>query len=318
MGGMGGMPQDMSMMGMSGGHPMGVPEMQQNLPMQLSNSYQNQTGGFQPNGTMSSMGGSMGMQQSGPMGFNNQQPMAMQSMQQGAGGPGMQQLMEKMHQMQAKMSQMQEMMGDQRDYIERRDAWLETRASQLDRRFQKVEVLSDRLYAMVKSFEGTDLGAVPREVKKALDMHLDTVRSGPMSPNGPMALRDASMDSNDFPSPPVGNAEPFDMFDDMAPSPSSPPTNRQMSNSGAVVPHGENGRIDSIVKDIKHSMETLNHHAQSTPQITRMLWRMDLNLRQLTGTANNLPNQGQGNASSGAPSASRSKATTVRDGSKAH
>jgi len=211
MGGMGGMPQDMSMMGMSGGHPMGVPEMQQNLPMQLSNSYQNQgqTGGFQPNGTMSTMGGSMGMQQGGPMGFNNQQPMAMQSMQQGAGGPGMNQLMEKMQQMQAKMSQMQEMMGDQRDYIERRDAWLETRASQLDRRFQKVEVLSDRLYAMVRSFEGTDLGAVPREVKKALDMHMDTVRSAGVSPSGQMALRDASMESNDFPSPPAGNAEPL-------------------------------------------------------------------------------------------------------------
>merc|ERR1719424_1909419 len=310
MGGMGGMPQDMSMMGMSGmsgmsgGHPMGVPEMQQNLPMQLSNSYQNhgQTGGFQPNGTMSTMGGSMGMQQGGPMGFNNQQPMAMQSMQQGAGGPGMNQLMEKMQQMQAKMSQMQEMMGDQRDYIERRDAWLETRASQLDRRFQKVEVLSDRLYAMVRSFEGTDLGAVPREVKKALDMHMDTVRSAGVSPSGQMALRDASMESNDFPSPPAGNAEPFDMFDDMAPTPSSPPTNRQMSSSGAVVSSGESGRIDGIVKDIKHSMETLNHHAQSTPQITRMLWRMDLNLRQLTGTANNLPNNGNAQTnSSGAP-----------------
>merc|ERR1719272_528430 len=316
------MPQDMSMMGMSGGHPMGVPEMQQNLPMQLSNSYQNQgqTGGFQPNGTMSTMGGSMGMQQGGPMGFNNQQPMAMQSMQQGAGGPGMNQLMEKMQQMQAKMSQMQEMMGDQRDYIERRDAWLETRASQLDRRFQKVEVLSDRLYAMVRSFEGTDLGAVPREVKKALDMHMDTVRSGGVSPGGQMALRDASMESNDFPSPPAGNAEPFDMFDDMAPTPSSPPTNRQqMSSSGAVVPHSESGRIDGIVKDIKHSMETLNHHAQSTPQITRMLWRMDLNLRQLTGTANNLPNNGNAATnSSGAPSASRSKSTTnARDSSKA-
>merc|ERR1719284_1597056 len=96
-----------------------------------------------------------------------QQMMPMQGM--GMSNGDQRQMMTMMTKMQQTMSQMHEQILDQRNYIEQRDAWLETRMSQLDRRCQKVEVLSDRLYTLLRQLDISDIAQVPREVTKALN-----------------------------------------------------------------------------------------------------------------------------------------------------
>merc|ERR1719335_883296 len=106
------------------------------------------------------------------------------------------QMMQTMSRMEATMQRMQQQLSNQREYIENRDSWLETRMSQLDRRCQKVEVLSDRLYTLLRSFDVNDLAQVPREVQKALNIHLERMEldspDASNAPGSPKALRDAS------------------------------------------------------------------------------------------------------------------------------
>jgi len=184
------------------------------------------------------------------------------------------------------MASMQEMVCDQRNYIEQRDSWLETRMSQLDRRCQKVEVLSDRLYTLLRSFDVNDLAAVPREVTKALNMHfdkMDGVSPSASHANSPAkALRDAAGDDLDAPMLPPDN-DPRGLV----------PIGDELGNSGGSRGHGagDSRKLEGHMQKISTQMDMLISHAEATPQITRLLWRMDLNLRQLTGSASNLPPQ---------------------------
>lgn len=256
-----------------------------------STTFGNSSIGMANSTMMTNMSGSQGY----PPGMSpNQMPMqttninVTNSMQgsMGMSGANMGVSSQKMDQMMMQMSQMQDMMTDQRNYIEQRDAWLETRMSQLDRRCQKVEVLSDRLYTMLRSFDINDLAAVPRDVTKALNMFSERLEEGgfsepgsPKSPSSPKALRDASQA---FDAPPL-------------PPPAAVPALADASNGHASghhhgMGHGTHG-IEAHIKKIEQMMGTLISHAEATPQITRMLWRMDLNLRQLSGTATNLPQQ---------------------------
>lgn len=181
-----------------------------------------------------------------------------------------------MAQMQA---QMQEMLIDQRNYIEQRDSWLETRMSQLDRRCQKVEVLSDRLHSLLRGFDVESLSAVPKEVTKALNTHLgnyspDTSPSASPVAASAKALRDLSSSSDD----------PSQPWDQHSPDGAHP---------SAMVPHGRqhSKSMHQDLKKMSQQLDLLVSSAEATPQMTRLLWRMDLNLRQLAGTASNVPQQ---------------------------
>lgn len=243
------------------------------------------------NSTMSTMQGSPGYP-------NNQQPMPMQQgmgqmpMQGGMGmsNMGNNQMMEKISQMQMTMAQMAQMQGqmndivmDQRNYIEQRDSWLETRMSQLDRRCQKVEVLSDRLHTMLRSFDLQSLEAVPRDVFKALSnagvlSPTSSAPGSPKEPRSPKALKDATWGSS---------------------SPASPPDLSMSAIRDANEPHHHqhhvghhhNHRLEERIKQMSIQMDLLVSHAEATPQITGMLWKMDMNLRQLTQAANRMPAQ---------------------------
>jgi len=270
------------------------------MPMQMSNNQYNSSGGMMSNdfthssnfnttgismanSTMSSTGGGaqpMNNQQS------NQQSMQMQSMQQqrgmgmsGGGGNGNEKI-------QAQLAQMMEMMVDQRNYIEQRDAWLETRMGQLDRRCQKVEVLSDRLNTVLGSFDINDIAAVPRDVTKALNLHFQKMDGGGHDGIPSKAMPPLRDTSSFVDRPPTPAGEPPDIFQGESSS--------IISNTGDVQPQMAHSAVHALhneVRSISTHMETLLSHAEATPQITRLLWRMDLNLRQLTGTASNLPVQ---------------------------
>jgi len=259
-------------------------------------------------GNSSMMSNLSGNQHPGDLpGMANQQPVPMQNsaMQGGMGmsNAGSPQMLQRMDQMMMQMSQMQDMMTDQRNYIEQRDAWLETRMSQLDRRCQKVEVLSDRLYTMLRSFDINDLAAVPRDVTKALNMHFEKMEGGSSDVGSPSpgdalpALRDASNMSDSPMAPPSPPHEPSNAIEDNM--------DRQVTSVGNH--HGHNSKEQ--MKNISDQLALLVSHAEATPQITRLLWRMDLNLRQLTGTASNLPTHQEANQET---SAASSKSTPAR------
>jgi len=221
----------------------------------------------------------------------------------------MQQQMAQMTQVQA---QMQEMVIDQRNYIEQRDSWLETRMSHLDRRCQKVEVLSDRLNTLLRGFDVEGLSAVPGEVAKALDAHLGSF-SLPSSPDSasrtPLAaLRDQADSSDDpYASQPSVRMTPDsrDVFrttgdtwgESGGPGPSSP--QRAMVHHGhdhhqhhtSPVNHAHSEKVQQDMKRMSQQLDVLVSSAEATPQMTRLLWRMDLNLRQVVGTASNLPKE---------------------------
>lgn len=275
-------------------------------PLQLSNSPYNQSGmqsgsfGMQSSGGFGSMS-PMSTHMSNSPGYppsmnnmsnqmpmqNNMQPMPMQG---GMSNAGMGEVLSRLSQMSVTMGQMHEQIIDQRNYIEQRDSWLETRMSQLERRCQKVEVLSDRLYTLMRGFDVADLAAVPKEISKALNrLENFSPPSSPASPTSPTtkALRDLSS-SSDPALPPSTNAS-----NDMSGALSLPSgAVGSPSKDGHHAHHGhhENShKLEEHLKRISSQVEVLMSHAEATPQITRLLWRMDLNLRQLTGTATNLP-----------------------------
>merc|ERR1719310_2413221 len=136
-------------------------------------SSNNMMGSYDP-GSSNNMMGSQPQQTSGGGGFF------------GGGGDNSQVLMA-VRQMQAQMEMMTQAMADQRNYIEQRDSWLETRMAGLDRRCQKVEVLSDRLYTLLRQLDISDIAQVPREVTKALNAFQDDMvsLSPPASPSSP-------------------------------------------------------------------------------------------------------------------------------------
>lgn len=224
-----------------------------------------------------------------PQNMSNQQQPMQQPMQMGMSNQNMAQMVDAMSKMEQKVgqmatmqAQMQEMLIDQRNYIEQRDSWLETRMSQLDRRCQKVEVLSDRLHSLLRGFDVESLSAVPKEVTKALNTHLgnyspDSSAAGSPTAASAKALRDLSSSSDD-PSQPWGQIS------------------QDGAHPSAMVPHGQNHghRDQNIKQDLKkmsQQLDLLVSSAEATPQMTRLLWRMDLNLRQLAGTASNVPQQ---------------------------
>jgi len=185
-------------------------------------------------------------------------------------------------------AQMQEMLVDQRNYIEQRDSWLETRLSQLDRRCQKVEVLSDRLHNMLQGFDLENLAAVPREVTKALNTHLGGLSPTSTAPGSPKAFG--------------GSPKALRDVSGLADDPSQPDTSFDGQPGSSMVPHGHSNEhhvghghghhgSHQELKKMSQQLDLLLSHAEATPQMTRLLWRMDLNLRQLTGTASNLPQQ---------------------------
>jgi len=334
-------------MGVQGSHPFGVqsdmgyeipfyPGNSQNVLtngsitnntqiLQITNGPSGQTGGFGTGmsnsmNTANSAGFGMAnstmntMSQPGypPNTNSQQQPQQMQSMSMQQGGMGMSnaamgQMLDKMTQMQQTMAQMCEQIVDQRNYIEQRDSWLETRMSQLDRRCQKVEVLSDRLHTLLKQLNVTDLASVPREVNRALNIHLDNLGGlsptsdlSPRSPGGiPKALRDLSTSSE---APPSSN-EPLAALEESLAEISheiSDLSHHERTehshghhNHGVGMDHKDAHKLEDHMKKIERQLELLASHAEATPQITRLLWRMDLNLRQLTGQATNLSPQAQ-------------------------
>jgi hypothetical protein len=262
------------------------------MPLQLGNSpynpNQSMTGMNMATNTMSGMGGQAGFPS--PMGNQpNMQSMQMQGMSGMGMGAGQDISIDKANRVATQMAKMHELMLEQRQCLEQRDNWLETRIKQLDTRCQKVEVLSDRLYTLLLSFESHDLGSVPREVTKALKMHIekmeDVVSPGASQPSSPVkALRDASA-SSDAPVPPDSTTGvlPGDLSNISG-----------VGTASGHHPHMGNhsvAMLDIYAKQISQHMQVLTTHAEATPEISSMLWRMDLALRQLTGTASNLPVQ---------------------------
>jgi hypothetical protein len=200
------------------------------------------------------------------------------------GGQGVNQILDRMA---TQASQIHEMMDDQRNYIEQRHDWMETRMTQLDRRCQKVEVLSDRLYALLRSFDVDDLGNVPKEVTKALNLHFEKMEGGATPERGNtshqelMALRDAASMSD----APLALADNDQFEAGELPSGVLP----DLSNIVAVgehnhsMGHQDSHKLEMQLKQICDQMEYVVSNAEATPSITRLLLRMDVNLRQLTG-----------------------------------
>merc|ERR1719326_1341243 len=82
--------------------------------------------------------------------------------------------------------------------------------------------------------------------------------------------------------------------------------------------HGDSRKLEEHLKVIEQKIELLVSHAEATPQITRLLWRMDLNLRQLTGTASNLPPPAQAALPAAPAQQDPGRGSDSHQGSKAH
>mmetsp|Transcript_83035 Transcript_83035/g.129709 ORF Transcript_83035/g.129709 Transcript_83035/m.129709 type:complete len:1179 (-) Transcript_83035:107-3643(-) len=178
-------------------------------------------------------------------------------------------------------------------FIAQRDAWTQDRMTQVDRRCQKVEVLSDRLYTLLRDLDVQKLTDVPREVREALNGSRDK------SPN----RRDVDEQRGVYAD---GDSLVFDSSDtsrylrqlsDTTDNPRTPTLehadrdNHSQSGMGNAT-HGRGihpQRLEERLNAMSEQLENLLSLAEETPKITSMLWRMDLNLRQLTGTAHNLP-----------------------------
>jgi len=225
-----------------------------------------------PNAPMSpsmDMGNHMQMQQGGMQQQMQQMQMQQMQMQQQMSGPGLNQMLSAMSKANNQMTHMQEKMAEQRNYIEQRDAWLETRMSQLDRRAQKVEVLSDRLFTDLSRLNVDELASVPRTVKKTLHSVSDGMMTNrSFTTNASMALRDTGF--ADAPVPDFSND--ISQLQQLA---------RPATEGGAAQ---NNAKLEQQLNDLAMELEALVSNAEATPQITRLLWRMDVNLKQLSGT----------------------------------
>lgn len=187
--------------------------------------------------------------------------------------------------------------GDLKTFIEQRDAWMMERMTQVDRRCQKVEVLSDRLYTLLRDIDVQKLSEVPMEVRQALSSQRDGPSNRRQAGQAEEERHGVYMDGDNL----IFDTSDNDRFvlrdaSDMPDNPRMPETlDRERDSSHSVLgtsPHriGVNShRVEERLNNIADQLEHLLSLAEETPKMTSMLWRMDLNLRQLTGTAHNLP-----------------------------
>jgi hypothetical protein len=234
-----------------------------------------------------------------PQGMAAPQMQAMMSpqMQGGMSGGQMQQLVNSISMLERNQAAH---FSELKSFIDQRDAWMGDRMNQLDRRCQKVEVLSDRLYTLLRDIDVQKLADVPKDVRQALSDRKDKNAYRETDEWGTRGVY-ADEDNNNLVFPNGGGSDSGRSGHSsnhsalretaMSDIPRSPPIGLDHSRQSGVGHAGGahlqqlEQRMDGMTEKIEHLLSL----AEETPKITSMLWRMDLNLRQLTGTANNLP-----------------------------
>lgn len=169
--------------------------------------------------------------------------------------PGMEHgIVRQMRMMQASLDILQDAVMDQRAYIENRDHWLEQKITNLDNRCKKVEALSDRLYQLLHELDVGDLASVPRKVVHALNTHggAGNVLQAP---------------SRRF------NADP-----EQAAIEDGGGTPRSGSGSGRG-----GTKLEQEIHDISRNVKELLAHAEESTELKKLLWKVDLNVRQMRG-----------------------------------
>mmetsp|Transcript_52777 Transcript_52777/g.94891 ORF Transcript_52777/g.94891 Transcript_52777/m.94891 type:complete len:1172 (-) Transcript_52777:100-3615(-) len=174
--------------------------------------------------------------------------------------PGMEySIVKQLQMMQASIDNLQDAVMDQRAYIENRDHWLEQKVTNLDNRCKKVEALSDRLYQLLHELDVGDLASVPRKVVHALNTH-----GG--AGNSALQAQARRWPTNGD----EGDAAPAAIEDGSG-------TPRSGSSPG-----GET-KLDKEIRDISKGVKELLAHAEESTELKKLLWKVDLNVRQMRG-----------------------------------
>jgi len=184
---------------------------------------------------------------------------------------------------------------DLRVYIEQRDAWLEQRLNSMDRRFEKVERAADRMTTSMQGFDFRELmGATDRVAH-----YLQLQQSRGAAPSSGMRRRNST--ESDALSPGLRKS----LFSEEAsPVPPTPPDQVPEYNDmdGYLGQMGEEQLQDQLAlpldsvesnmspaarKQMAHQLDRIGEqvqqllaHAEESAETRRLLWKIDLNIRQ--------------------------------------
>jgi len=174
----------------------------------------------------------------------------------------------RMAQMQASLDSMQEALADQRSHAKDKDAWLEKRMNDLGRRCEKAEMVSDRLYSLLINLDVQELAAMPKMVsdltKKTSNLANITERINELeAANVVLQAPEVVCEGDSAPETEIAKR----------PRP----------------PGGEDRSAQHLAQRLNRlddQVAKLLSHAEEASDMKQLLWRVDLNLRQLRGTGN--------------------------------
>ncbi|CAK0797620.1 unnamed protein product [Prorocentrum cordatum] len=157
---------------------------------------------------------------------------------------------------------------EQRTFTERREEWLDNRLNQVERRCEKVEKASDRLHGVVNNWDFDEMTHSQRKIlahtTKLTDVQKNTTAARVRSPSRATAREPGA-------SSPVSTPRS---------APSAP-----MASSQALGSSQLSSELEERMKGINAQLERLLEHAEDATESRKLLWRIELNIKQLRGQA---------------------------------
>eukprot|EP00419_Tripos_fusus_P064457 CAMPEP_0172914584 /NCGR_PEP_ID=MMETSP1075-20121228/192685_1 /TAXON_ID=2916 /ORGANISM="Ceratium fusus, Strain PA161109" /LENGTH=509 /DNA_ID=CAMNT_0013773525 /DNA_START=37 /DNA_END=1562 /DNA_ORIENTATION=+ len=156
---------------------------------------------------------------------------------------------------------------DIRYYMEQRDSWLEQTLHATDRRLEKVEKANDRVSAGMLGFNFEEMADMMGGLKSALERSDSGRRTSVPLPRGPELSSLAKED---------GLQAPSHMHGSITPGNDSPFDDRVLLNFQSDRRHMEQ-KLDKIVDQVQQVIT----HQEEAAETRRLIWRIDLSLRQM-------------------------------------
>jgi len=149
-----------------------------------------------------------------------------------------------------------------RQHMEQRDSWLEQRLNALDRRCEKVERASDRVTASLQGFNFSDLMDSIRRI--TLEQQSAPHQRGPLQLSGQLP---GQLEGNG------SNAETS------AAHPGE--TSTVAWGPAGTFGGGAAARVERQLEQLSEQVQQLLAHAEESAEMRRLLWKIDLNFRQM-------------------------------------
>jgi len=212
--------------------------------------------------------------------------------------PGSAEMIAMLRQIQADMHAMQDeqqrlvesvetQLAEQRQYIEERDSWLEQRLSALERRCDKVQQSSEKVLSCVQGVDFTEIMNLPDRLEFLMPQR---GKSSQGFSNQRQSFGNQGMEANDE----GGNGQ---------------------SSNGSLPPAFAK-KLRGQLEEIGGQVQQLVNHAEETAEQRKLLWKIDLGIRQMRQHGSSSPARMATAASSRKGSAGGSDLSSSRQGSK--